>query len=177
MVFSFIELLSQLGVLIFERVVVRHVGFDLVVQFLHISFEFFVFHLQVRCGAWGGVGGGASSWLDCFEFIFEVFCCSGNFLKFFASFDFDFSEIILELFFGYVEFFLLGFYSESKLIFLWLQCADFLSEFLNGVLVGLFLAFEVLHVGAVVLFLLDELDDFFLCLFEEKLFVGDVLLQ
>jgi hypothetical protein len=58
-----------------------------------------------------------------------------------------------------------------------LQCADFLPEILNGVLVGLFLAFEVLHVGAVVLFLLDELDNFFLRLFEEKLFVGDVLLE
>jgi hypothetical protein len=58
-----------------------------------------------------------------------------------------------------------------------LQRADFLPEILNGVLVGLFLAFEVLHVRAVVLFLLDELGDFLLCLFEEKLFVGDVLLE
>jgi hypothetical protein len=97
-------------------------------------------------------------------------------LEFFATFDSESLEIILELFFGFIKFFLLGSDSEPQFVFFLLQCADFFPEILNGVLVRLLLAFEVLHVRAVVFFLLDELGDFFLCLFEENLFVGKFLL-
>jgi hypothetical protein len=39
-------------------------------------------------------------------------------LKFFTSCNFDVPDFILELFFGFFEFFFLGFDSKSQLIFL-----------------------------------------------------------
>jgi hypothetical protein len=50
MIFSFIERFRQLGVLIFERVIVQRIGFDLVVQSVHVFFECLVFHLKVGRG-------------------------------------------------------------------------------------------------------------------------------